>query len=159
MIGIAIRLLVIIMGSLISTTWFPSSFLPLWLTMAAANFFSLREGTILFIGFGILSLAVNPTWYQLFIPFILWVGLLIIIVPGLFPHGKRISTINFIVIGCSLSLMIQLIAYYGDYSEASWAIAGMVFYHAILVTLITFPAKILGEAYARYLNALGIYHE
>ncbi|MBP7057244.1 hypothetical protein KBB08_02025 [Candidatus Gracilibacteria bacterium] len=159
MIGILIRILIVVIGSLVSVTWFPSSFLPLWLTMAAANFFSLREGTILFVGFSLTSLAINPTWYQIFVPLVLWIGLLVIIIPGLLPHGKRLSWISFILAGTVLSLILQLIAYTGHYQPAFWLIFGAIFSHAILLLIITLPAKILGEAYARYLNALGIYHE
>lgn len=159
MIGILIRFLTVVIGSLVSVTWFPTSFLPLWLTMAAANFFSLREGTILFVGFSLMSLAINPTWYQFFVPLVLWVGLLVIIVPGLLPHGKRLSWISFVLTGTILSLLLQLIAYAGHYQAGFWLIFGAVFSHGILLLIITLPAKILGEAYDRYLNALGIYHE
>ncbi len=159
MVGLLARIAIIIIGSLITVTWFPTSLLPLWITLFAANFFSIREGTIMFVGFSIMSLAINATWWHLFIPFALWLGLALIIIIPLISTEKKVSSPIFIAVCFLLSFGIQSVAAFGMLRNMLWPILVLTIKHLVFISLFIFPVKILGEAYIRYINALGISYE
>lgn len=159
MFGLFARLGIIIIGSLITVSWFPTSLLPLWIVLLAANFFSIREGTYMFVGFSIMSLMINATWWQLFIPLVLWIGLSSIIVLTIINTEKKVSFPLFFLVCFLLSFGIQSIAAFGQLSNMLLSIVVVTIKHLFFLAIIVFPVKILGEAYIRYNNALGINYE
>lgn len=159
MVGFLLRAVIVIMGSLVTTTWFPSSLLPLWIVMLAANFFSVREGMIMFAGFSIMSLILSMTWWQIFAPLVLWIGLASIIILTLINIEKKVSVPVFFLLCFGISFGLQIIAAYGMISNMLGTILVVTFKHVCFIALVIFPVKILGEAYSRYINALGISYE
>lgn len=159
MFGLFARLGIIIVGSLMTVSWFPTSLLPLWIVLLAANFFSIREGTYMFVGFSIMSLIINATWWQFFIPLVLWIGLGSIIVLTLINTEKKVSFPIFFLVCFLLSFGIQSVAAFGQLSNMLLSIVVVTIKHLFFLGIIVFPVKILGEAYIRYNNALGINYE
>lgn len=159
MLGSLLRIGIIIITSLLTVDWFPASLLPLWIVLLAANFFSIREGTFMFTGFSIMALLINPSWWNIFIPLILWLGLVSIIVLTLINTEKKVSLPIFFSVCFLLSFGIQSIASFGLLRNMLWPILVITIEHLCFIAVIVFPAKILGEAYSRYTNALGINYE
>ncbi len=157
--GILIRGIVIIVAFLLSITWFPYSLLPLWLLVCVMNFFNVREGLILFIGFSLLSLSTGLTWFGISSITILWVAIMIFMAITYIFHIKHLNIPTLFITCIAISFSLQIWAYgwqtLNGLSLLLWTSAK----HIVLVGLIIMPAKIFGEAYARYLNALGINYE
>lgn len=159
MFGLLARLGIILIASLLTVAWFPTSLLPLWIVILAANFFSLREGTYMFTGFSIMSLIINASWWHFFIPLVLWLGLSSIIILTLLNTEKKVSFPVLFLICFLLSFGIQSVAAFGQLSNMLLSIIVITIKHLFLLAIIVFPVKILGEAYIRYNNALGINYE
>ncbi len=159
MSGIIIRALTIIGTFLLSITWFPYSLLPVWLLVCILNFFGLREGLIFFIGFGLLALSSGLTWYGIPSITILWLIVVLFMITTNAFHSKRVSIPTLLVLSGVISLSIQVWAYGWQTINAASLLLWTSLQHLLLVVLLTPPTKIFGEAYARYLNALGINYE
>lgn len=157
--GILIRIFVVIITFLLSITWFPYSLLPLWLLICVLNFFGLREGLILFVGFGLLALATGLTWYGIPSITILWLTVIIFMVITNISHTKTINIPTLLIMSVSISILFQIWAYGWNTTNAISILFWTSLKHVLLVALLTPPTKIFGEAYARYLNALGINYE
>lgn len=157
--GILIRALVIISAFLISITWFPYSLLPLWLLLCVMNFFNIREGLILFIGFSLLSLSTGLTWFGISTIMVLWLAVMIFILITYLFHIKRMNIQTLIITCILISLALQIRAYGWQTLSGTSLILWTSIKHIVLVVLLILPTKILGEAYSRYLNALGINYE
>lgn len=150
--SLSLRLLVIVGVSLLTTTWYPFSLLPLWIVLLSTHFFSIREGTIFLAGFSFLGLTLHA---PLTFFFILWACFLIsIFIKTLSPNGK-IPPPQFFFFCVIVSISIQFMFYPQAYSAAFMTSLK----HIIFIGILLVPAKILGEAYQRYFNALGRKYE
>lgn len=150
--GIIIRLLLILFIFLISGTWFPQSFLPVWTLILAAHFFSLREGIFTYLGFSVLAVSLEYSW-QFFV--LLWVGFCVVTISKNYAPNGKIPLVQFMLACLILSILGQYLLY-----RSSWDnILLTSLTHLLFLGIILFPVKVLGEAYQRYFNALGRNYE
>ena len=157
--GILIRAFVIIITFLLSITWFPYSLLPLWMLVCVLNFFGLREGFIFFMSFGLLALATGLTWFGIPTITVLWCTVtLFMIITNVF-HTKRMNIPTLLIMSALISISFQVWGYGWQTLHATAILFWTSLKHILLLGLLIPATKSLGEAYARYLNALGINYE
>lgn len=147
-----VRTIILLASFLLTATWFPQSMLPLWTMLIAANFFSLREGVICLAVFSLLGVMLD---YPLLYFVILGTSMAIVTVFKMTMPNHKISIPQFIVLCVLLSIGAQLATTYHWLSSFIFT----TFKHLLLILFIILPAKILGEAYQRYFNALGRNYE
>ncbi len=150
--SLLLRILIISISGLIALTWFPYSLIPLWIMLLTTHFFSMREGAISLAGFSLIGLLFNLA-FPFF--FLLWACFIMsIFIKMLSPNGKM-TIVQFVFLCLLTSVIAQFIFY-----RTPFTIGFMTtFRHLLFIIVLILPAKVLGEAYQRYFNALGRNYE